>query len=137
MSFHVPNAYRQRNAGQWSTNDSDGNNGAFSIPASLAKRRPLLRVIASDGLGWEHVSVSTATRCPTWEEMCFIKSMFWDAEDTVMQLHPPESRWINNFPYCLHLWRPTEQEIPLPLDIMVGYKELNLSRTTARSDRAG
>jgi len=37
-----------------------------------------------------------------------------------MQLHPPRSKWINNHPYCLHLWRPTKQEIPLPPEIAVG-----------------
>lgn len=126
MAFHAPEQYRQKNAGDWSSDESDGNNGAFAIPASAAKKRPLIRIIASDGEGWEHVSVSTATRCPTWAEMCFVKEMFWDEEDAVMQLHPPRSRWVNNHPYCLHLWRPTEVEIPLPADVLVGYKELNL-----------
>ena len=35
-----------------------------------------LRVLFSDGLGWDHVSVSLADRCPTWAEMCFIKDLF-------------------------------------------------------------
>jgi hypothetical protein len=38
------------------------NNGAFRVPGGL-------RVIASDGEGWDHVSVSLPDRCPTWEEM--------------------------------------------------------------------
>lgn len=32
-----------------------------------------IAIIASWGGGWEHVSVSLARRCPTWEEMCIIK----------------------------------------------------------------
>jgi hypothetical protein len=47
-----------------------------------------LRVIASDGKGWEHISVSLPNRCPNWREMCFIKSLFWDEEDVVIQYHP-------------------------------------------------
>lgn len=86
-----------------------------------------MAVIASSGdpslgIDWEHVSVSLTNRCPTWEEMCWVKSLFWDDEEAVLQLHPPRSRWINNHPYCLHLWRPKNQEIPLPPDITVGIK---------------
>jgi hypothetical protein len=73
--------------------------------------------------GWEHVSVSLPTRCPTWAEMAFIKSVFWDADDTVVQYHPPESEYVNNHPFCLHLWRPIEKQIPLPPSILVGFRD--------------
>lgn len=93
-------------------------------------------VIASNGGGWEHVSISIrdyrkkkvikpVVRTPTWNEMCFIKSCFWKDDEEVMQLHPPKSDWISNHNYCLHLWRPIESKIPLPPSIMVGIKELN------------
>ena len=100
--------------------------GAFIIPGPFNCN---LRVIASEGdssaeIHWEHVSVSLPNRCPNWPEMCFIKSLFWDEEETVMQLHPPKSKWINNHQYCLHIWRPKNQEIPLPPDITVGMKGL-------------
>lgn len=127
MSFHVPEQLRVRK-GELATRAEHGNNGLFILPASL-KRQFSLRCIASDGTdweligpppAWEHVSVSTAVRCPTWEEMCLVKSLFWDAEDAVMQLHPPESDYINNHPYCLHLWRPIGVEIVRPPAITVG-----------------
>lgn len=122
VSYHAPEKYRVR-TGRRGTDGSYGNNGMFLIPAGL--RRPYqICTIASDGsewemLGfeppaWEHVSVSTAVRCPTWEEMCFIKGLFWDAEDVVMQLHPRESEYVNQHPYCLHLWRPVGVTIPTP-----------------------
>jgi len=100
--------------------------GAFLIPGPCGRD---LRVIASsgdkdEGILWEHVSVSLPNRCPNWQEMCFIKDLFWDEEEAVMQLHPPRSRWINNHSYCLHLWRPLEQDIPLPPDVTVGDKTL-------------
>lgn len=101
------------------SSEADGRNGFFFIPCN----REILRCMISDGEGWEHVSVSLRHRCPTWEEMCFVKSMFWNAEECVMQLHPPLSEWINNHPYCLHLWRPTETTIPQPPGILVGIKD--------------
>jgi hypothetical protein len=100
--------------------------GMFIIPPSM-RRREAIKIIATDGLDpdsnlipWEHVSVSLASRCPTWEEMCFVKDLFWDPEQCVMQLHPPRSQWINNHPHCLHLWRPLNAEIPLPPPVTVG-----------------
>ena len=96
--------------------------GVFTIPGPNGRD---LRVIASPGtanIPWEHVSVSLKTRCPNWPEMCFIKNLFFDPEETVMQLHPPRSQWINNHEYCLHLWRPWKESIPLPPSIAVGFR---------------
>jgi len=115
LPLHVPNKYRIR-TGLISTDDSYGNNGGFTPP--LKSGAPVT-VIASNGLGWEHVSVSLKDRCPTWEEMCEIKELFFDKEDTVMQLHPPKSKYVNVHNYCLHLWRPLEEKIPLPRQYMV------------------
>ncbi|WP_035687086.1 hypothetical protein [Bradyrhizobium sp. Cp5.3] len=79
-----------------------------------------LKIIGLRRPRWEHVSVSTSRRCPNWEEMCFVKDLFWDEEECVMQLHPPHSEYVNNSRYCLHLWRPTDQEIPTPPPAFVG-----------------
>lgn len=92
-----------------------------------------LKIIASDGLdgeyeAWEHVSVSLPNRCPTWTEMSLVKSLFWDDTDCVIQFHPPRSEYVNNHDYCLHLWRPIVQQIPLPPSILVGYKSLGVLR---------
>lgn len=99
------------------------NTGAFLVPFNGS----FLQVIASDGGRWEHVSVVVRgeNRTPTWEELSHIKSLWWDDAECVVQYHPPNSEYINNHPYCLHLWRPTEAEIPLPPTYMVGLKELN------------
>lgn len=96
--------------------------GAFYIPGPCGQE---LKVIASSGdpdsgIDWEHVSVSLQNRCPNWQEMCFIKSLFWDDEECVMQLHPPRSQWINQHPYCLHMWKPKNQTIPMPPPETVG-----------------
>src|SRR5215510_12883173 len=71
------------------------------------------KVIASHGMNWDHVSVSTRERCPTWDEMEFIKRMFFNDDEVAMQLHVAPSDHINCHPYCLHLWRPQDKEIPL------------------------
>ena len=120
MTFHVPNKFRIRD-GRMGSGDSAGNNGAF---AATLKHNQKVFIIAGDGLGWEHVSVSRQDRCPTWDEMCQVKDIFWDADDCVIQYHPPESEYVNNHPNCLHLWRPVGVVIPMPPSIMVGFKEL-------------
>ena len=79
-----------------------------------------LTIVFSDGLGWEHVSVSTRGRCPNWDEMCFVKKLFWAPDDVVIQFHPAESNYVNNHPYCLHLWRPQAIELPQPPPLLVG-----------------
>jgi hypothetical protein len=122
MSFHVPEKHRVT-SGFMSSDASFGNNGAFFVP--LRPGQPPIKVIVSDGEGWDHVSASMPNRCPTWDEMCKLVALFWDEDDCVMQLHPPRKDWISNHPYCLHLWRPNgPQTIPLPPSWMVGYKEL-------------
>jgi hypothetical protein len=94
------------------------NNGAFKF----RRKGVELRVIASDGGGWDHVSVSLPDRCPTWNEMRFIKDIFWGPEEAVMQLHPPQSEYVNCHPFCLHMWKPQNADIPAPPTWMVGIK---------------
>lgn len=119
--------------------------GAFVVPfrskvsgAYPVERSVLLRVIASRGGGpaslggddplarWDHVSVSLPDRCPMWSEMCFIKDLFFKPDEPAMQLHPVKD-YVNNHPYCLHLWRPLDATIPLPPYLLVGLPELNVA----------
>lgn len=95
----------------------EGNNGYFVF----IREGVWFSCQSSDGLGWEHVSISLSKkRCPIWEEMCMVKELFWDKEDAVIQFHPPESEYISMAKYCLHLWRPIGIEFPMPDSIMVG-----------------
>ena len=87
--------------------------GAFRINMRFA----VLRVISSgefhEGVKWEHVSISNSTRCPTWEEMCAVKELFWADDETVIQFHPKKSAYINKHPFCLHLWKHVDgHELP-------------------------
>jgi len=94
--------------------------GAFIILGPSQETR--LKIIVDDGAEtrWEHVSVSTEKRTPTWDEMCFVKKLFWTPEECVVQFHPPESRYVNAHPFCLHLWRHLDQQFPAPPMLLVG-----------------
>lgn len=78
-----------------------------------------LTIIASSSEGWEHISVSTPVRCPTWSEMEHVKRMFFEDHEVAMQLHVPPTDHISCHPFCLHLWRPIGVEIPRPPAFMV------------------
>lgn len=105
---------------------SYGRNGYFNLVYVNKKNRRKIKlyVCASDGLGWEHVSVSVLNkqRSPTWDEMCFIKSIFWEKSDMVIQYHPIEEDYVSFHEYCLHMWRPINQTIPAPNALMVAPK---------------
>jgi hypothetical protein len=101
--------------------------GAFVLKTPAGE---YLRVLVSDGAEWtehelpgvpfEHVSVSHVDRCPTWEEMCWVKGLFWEPEEVVIQYNPPESEYVNRHQFCLHLFRPIGVEIPRPPKECVG-----------------
>lgn len=119
MTFRVPEKYRVRE-GRMASDSRHGCNGAFEVPLKHGQR---VFVIASDQVGWEHVSVSRRDRPPLWDEMCQIKAMFWGDDDCVIQYHPPRSEYVNNHPNCLHLWRPIGASLPMPDSLLVGFKE--------------
>jgi hypothetical protein len=83
-----------------------------------------LRIIANsadhDSGWWEHVSVSLPNRTPTWEEMCWVKDLFWKEDECVVQFHPPRKDYVNCHPFTLHMWRPTRKKMPMPDPITVG-----------------
>lgn len=82
-------------------------NNPLGIPSfSVPFRSHNLKVIASEDMGWEHVSVSLPNRCPNWEEMCHIKNLFFGEEDLCIQFHPRKKDYVNLHDYCLHIWKP-------------------------------
>jgi len=97
--------------GAYTVGDLAGN-GAFLVK-SPTDGKPLL-VIASNGHGWDHISVSSKKRIPNWTEMEYVKRGFFEDDEVVMQLHVPIRDHINFHPHVLHLWRPHSALIPLP-----------------------
>src|SRR5258708_5664997 len=100
------------------SSQKDGNNGLFIVPFRTLD----LKVVVSDGGGWDHVSVSLPNRNPNWEEMCHLKNLFFDEEETVVQFHPKKSEYVNCHPHCLHLWKKQAEEYELPPSLFVGPK---------------
>lgn len=121
MNRTAPHGFRLIAGG---TPDDDG----FAADSRTGK----LRIVASWGLGWEHVSVSHRERCPTWEEMEAVAKHFWP-DQAAMQLHVPASDHINVHPHCLHWWRPIDAEIPRPPGWMVGPEKRPATCETTRS----
>ena len=101
----------------------DGGAGIIRLPRGNKTGFTKATIIYSWGMDWEHVSVCPLNgTMPTWDDMCFIKDMFWDEEDCVIQYHPPKSEYVNNMPNCLHLWKPIKETIPMPPSILTGIK---------------
>ena len=113
--------------GPMASKPSWGAYGGFFVQGPCGEE---LKIVASGAdaddkmsQGWEHVSVSTRRRPPNWQEMCFVKDLFWDDQECVIQFHPPKSEYVNNHAYCLHLWRPIDGHVRLPPSILVGVKD--------------
>lgn len=99
-----------------------GMNGAFWLP--LVGEPATFVIVVSDLAAWDHVSVhiekkDEERRIPTWDEMEYIRKLFFRGDEWVMQLHAPADKHINMNPYTLHLWRPQKQTIPIPPAEMV------------------
>lgn len=127
--FKVPESCRLRHgnplAGNFASDESFGNNGAFISESTIPGWR--LLIIASDGDGWEHVSVHAFRihsvhrfRTPYWEEMILVKRTFWGPDDVAIQIAPREADYVNCHPSTLHWWRPIGHEIPTPPSDLVG-----------------
>ena len=99
----------------------DGGMGFLYIDRNRPNKRAV--VVWSNGGGWDHVSVSWSNRTPTWGEMCVVKDIFFLPEETCIEYHPAQSEYVNQHPYCLHIWRPQHEEIPKPPMWMVGLKD--------------
>jgi len=98
----------------------DDRHGCFKLPSEHARGAELC-VIASNDEGWDHLSVTCSLpRCPTWLEMEQVKRRFFLPEEVAFQLHVAESNHISVHPFCLHIWRPHDAQIPLPPKDFVG-----------------
>lgn len=105
-------------SGEMRSTDNDGHTGCFVI---IGPKGAMLRIMSNgnDGSKWEHVSVSLDHRPPNWTEMCFVKELFFEDTECVVQYHPARAAHINIHPHCLHLWRPVDGAFPMPPAIMV------------------
>lgn len=110
------NRWRIR-TGQMGSEDCAGWNGAFIVPLE----GHMWQVLISDGMGWRHLSITNAQKSmlPSWNVMCRIKEYFFGDEDWAVQFHPPKGDYVNVHEFVLHLWQPLNENLPVPLNIMV------------------
>lgn len=110
-------------SGPLASHPNTGPNGAFFL--KIPKGRDLA-IIASDGQGWDHVSVrvvpGSKRELPTWQEMVLIKNLFFLPFECCYQYHPKEKDYVNFHPLVLHLWRPHMLGVPTPPTWMIGPK---------------
>ena len=111
--------------GPWGSDGGYGMYGAFRIAGPCGSE---LVILASAGVeledeGWEHASVSVKHRTPNWTEMCFVKDLFWEDHETVVQFHPRKSEYVNQHPFALHLWKNNRFDYVLPNHLLVGTKK--------------
>jgi hypothetical protein len=90
----------------------DSTCGAFRLKSPIDGQ--VLRIIASSGGGWDHVSVSRERRIPNQIEMDFVFRHFFRDGETAVQFFLPRDQHVNIHPNCLHLWRARDRSIPLP-----------------------
>lgn len=57
-----------------------------------------------DGRRWLHVSLARPERLPSWDDLRMIKDLFIGKDKLAVQVLPPTSNWVNEHPYCLHLF---------------------------------
>lgn len=119
--------------------------GKFTLLCPVFGRR--LGIAAFDGryeegtpadhpaYGWEHVSISGQKFTPSWAEMCWVKDVFWLAEEPAFQMHPPKSEWVNNHPFCLHLWALIPGIVPVTSEVKIGNwpQDASLPKMTFRT----
>ena len=103
--------------GSFPSEDADGFNGAFLVPLE----GELWFVRISDGAGWKHLSISNAQKkdLPTWKVMTRVKDTFFADDEWACQYFPAKADYINDCEWCLHIWAPLREKLPVPHYVLV------------------
>lgn len=105
----------------WVSDYRAGPRGYFMLPNPKNNKGLFILCMASDTMGWDHViaTIPSENRFPTKAEMNFVRSLFWDAEDIVVEFHIPNLKSKKD-EFCLHLWRNQKNEIKTPPASLAG-----------------
>ncbi len=87
--------------------------GAVLTVIACAGDADEFRRLGSD-VAWDHVSVSTPNRTPSWAEMDWVKRLFFADDECAVQFHPPVADHINVHEFTLHLFRSVGMSFPMP-----------------------
>lgn len=65
-------------------------------------------VVGFKEMGYEHISVSPTkkSKMPTWNDMAYLKDIFFEDEEEAYQIIPKKSQYVNIKENCLHIWKP-------------------------------
>lgn len=92
---------------------------SFLIP--LNDNKKAFVIASEDFVGWDHVSAhiisvesGSLNRTPNNEEMQFLRNIFFEDEDVVVEFHPAKKDYINNYSYALHMWKSTDNVFSFP-----------------------
>jgi len=76
-----------------------------------------LRVVASvatyDGQEWLHVSFSRPNRIPDYNDIQLVKNNFIGEDRKAIMVWPEKEHYVNQHPYCLHLWQSEVNPLPV------------------------
>ncbi len=91
---------------------------ACQIPRTNDTFQYQLMIVLSWGGDWDHASVHADSLSgqftPFWEDMAFVKHLFFKPSECAVQYHPAKADYINCHRHTLHLWRPQNIEIIIP-----------------------
>lgn len=89
------------------------------------------RWLRADGLGvlasvepherggrWLHVSLSRASRLPSWKDVRDVKDLFVGRDRTAVQVLPRDELYVNEHPFCFHLWSCLDDPQIVPNDAL-------------------
>lgn len=103
--------------GKFASTEVDGWNGHFLVPLE----GELWLVIISDGLGFKHLSVTNAQKkiLPGWNILTRLKDLFYGDDEWAVVYFPAKEEYIDDHPYCHHLWCPLNDLLPKPSIVLV------------------
>lgn len=67
--------------------------------------------IEADGNKWIHLSISHQNALPHYTTLKMVKNLFLGEDSTALQVFPPKPKYVNDMPFCLHLWVCLDKEI--------------------------
>lgn len=65
-------------------------------------------VIVSKDAGLWHLSISRKDKLPSYDELKTARYQFMPDIKYVVQIFPPKQDFVNEHPFCLHLWQPKD-----------------------------
>jgi len=75
--------------------------------------RVLMTIEIHDGKNWLHVSCARKSKLPSWDDLGRTKNLFIGSDKLALQVFPPQSEYVNDHKFTLHLWHCIDQR-PLP-----------------------